>query len=694
MTFRVTAFLLLAGLIVPIYFNSLNADWHLDDEPNILLNPGLHLQTLSVESIGKALFADKVGRSGLYRPLACLSFALNWYVGEQDPFGYHLVNIGLHGATAWALYLLCLSLLEVHSGTRMLGKADLSSIALLAAALWAVNPIQTQAVTYIVQRMAVMTALFYVLGMHSYVRARTARSSFRRRLSYGACFIWFACGLGSKENAIVLPLALLLVEWIVFQGGRLDFVKRPSFWGAAGILTVIALCLGLALTGGAPLEYLQGKYVMRPFTMGERLMTQPRVVLGYLSQLLYPLPGRLSIAHDIPLSTSLFHPWTTLPAMAAVAAGIVLAILGARRYPLLAMAVLFFFLNHGVESTFYPLELVFEHRNYLPALLLFLPVAAGLQRLLVNLKRSNHKLHAATAGTLAMALIGLGMGTHTRNTVWATEKSLWTDAVRKAPGNYRALFYAGLQFAWDDDPTPAKYRLALRLFERCMGVVRQDLKDSDHDRASLLGNMASIFYRTGHDEKAIILFHRALDLRPDYGRARYDLMNALIRVDRLEEAVQQSEQLVALHPRRPDYQNGRGFLLLWSGRDDQALACFQKALGQGGSGDDLMLRTGVALTRLKSWRNGIWFLQQAARQRPTDPIPWLVMIENRLRAGDRKGAERSARRLVTKFPVTTIADSLKTIAPGHRRPPIAVALVRPLIGEALETGLTELLRHE
>ncbi|MFZ5573392.1 MAG: tetratricopeptide repeat protein [Thermodesulfobacteriota bacterium] len=688
--FRIPAFLLLAGLIVPIYYNSLKAEWHLDDEPNILLNQRLHIETLSLDSIGKAIFSRKLGRPGLYRPLAYLSFALNWYAGGRDPVGYHLVNIILHTATAWLLYLLCRSLLEIRPGLKESGKETAASTALLAAAIWAINPIQTQAVTYIVQRMAVMAAFFYVLGMLSYVKARTAPGLFQRRFAYGRCCFWFVCGLGAKENVALLPLSLLLVEWIFFQNGGFDFIKRPLFWIVAGVSVLAILVTVLALTGGAPLEYMSRRYSARPFTIWERLLTQPRVLMIYLSQLFYPLPQRLSITHDLALSTSFFHPWTTLPAMIGAMASIVLAALSARRYPLFSVAVLFFFLNHGVESSFFPLELVFEHRNYLPSLLLFLPVAAGLQRVLGYLKNHNHWLLAATVGVLAMTLIGLGLGTHIRNETWATRKSLWIDAVRKSPANYRALFQAGLQFAWDDHPTQEKYDLALLLFERCLNVAPQELKDSDGDRASIWGNMASIFYRTRQYGSAIELFHKSLELNPNYGMARHDLIAALIQVGRLDEALEQSEKLVRQHPFRPDYQSRRGFLLLWSNQYDQALTCFQRALRQGDGTNDLMVNTGAALTKLNQWRNGIWFLNQAARLRPLDPFPRLAMIENRVLAGDREGAERNARKLVTAFPAGSIMAALATIDPRHGRPPLSIEVIRPFIRDALTADLVEL----
>ena len=171
----------------------------------------------------------------------------------------------------------------------------------------------------------------------------------------------------------------------------------------------------------------------------QRLMTEPRIVVFYLSQIFYPIISRYSIEHDIAVSTSLLDPWSTLPGIILVLVLIGIGLSQMRKRPILSFAILFFFLNHVIESSIIPLELVFEHRNYLPSLFLFLPVAVAIKWLLDYYKKRNRSLAVILVAFVTILLILLGTGTYTRNRVWLTERTLWEDAAKKAPGSNRPL---------------------------------------------------------------------------------------------------------------------------------------------------------------------------------------------------------------------------------------------------------------
>jgi len=313
-------FCLLFILILVTYANSFKAGWHLDDFDNILRNDALHIRQLTPRALAGTLFAeptaDGSSKSILYRPLACLTFGLNWYAGQSNVLGYHLVNVGIHLSTTFFLFITILSLYRTP-GLQKRPHGEACFVALLAAVLWAVNPIQTQAVTYIVQRMASMAAMFYIIGLFCYLTARQSNRKIRQAAYFSGAAGAFFCALASKENAITFPLALLLLEIIFFQ----DFTERKNkrIWlGVFAVATLALMAAGtLFLLGGEPLKILNG-YKSRPFTLWQRLMTEPRVLCVYLSQLFYPVPTRLSIEHDIIYSASLIRPWTTLPAILAV----------------------------------------------------------------------------------------------------------------------------------------------------------------------------------------------------------------------------------------------------------------------------------------------------------------------------------------------------------------------------------------
>jgi hypothetical protein len=214
------AFSLLFFLIIIVYGNTFQASWHLDDYSNIVNNPVIKITDLYPQTLFKSFFAGREGdvypQKSIYRPIACLSFALNWYVDQHNVFGYHLVNIVIHFLTAFFLYLTLLNLFntpnlkEKYSGSEFF-------IALLAATLWAINPIQTQAVTYIVQRMAAMATMFYILALYFYTKARVENIKYKKNIFFFCCFLSFIFAIGSKENAATLPVALILLEIIFFQ---------------------------------------------------------------------------------------------------------------------------------------------------------------------------------------------------------------------------------------------------------------------------------------------------------------------------------------------------------------------------------------------------------------------------------------------------------------------------------------------
>jgi len=313
------AFALLFFLVFLIYSNTFQASWHLDDYHNILENPRLKIENLQPQSIVQTFYASfdrgLYSKNKIYRPVVCLSFALNWYFGQDNPFGYHLVNIGVHFITAFLLFLTILALFESPNLRRRYRGSEYF-IALLAAALWAINPIQTQAVTYIVQRMASMAAMFYIAGIFFYVKARLDDSRAARILFYLGCCLAFILALGSKENAVLLPISLILVEFIFFRDLSRPLTRWVFFAIIAGGVIFIGVVGALLFINGNPLGVLN--YSHRPFTLPERLLTEPRIVFFYLSQIFYPVATRLSIEHDISVSTSIIDPWSTAFCIIAV----------------------------------------------------------------------------------------------------------------------------------------------------------------------------------------------------------------------------------------------------------------------------------------------------------------------------------------------------------------------------------------
>ena len=493
-------------IILFAYSNSFQASWQLDDKPNILKNPRIQLSQFSTDSILQTAFA-KPGSGGFYRPVACMTLALNWYFGQDDVFGYHLVNFLIHCLTAWFLFLTIRTLFSTPRLRGHYNSGQIEFIAVMATLLWALNPIQVQAVTYIVQRMTSMAAMFSILVVFFYLKARLNEDNKKRSFFLVFAAFNYVLALLSKENAITVILLLPIFEILFFEHrlGR-SFVSKT----AAGILLggLISLLAGMALHPEL-FDFVITYYNNRPFTMMERLLTEQRVVLFYISQLFFPSPGRLSIEHDIILSTSLLNPWTTIAAIVVNFLLILLAIKLYKKQPLVSLAILFFFLNHVVESTIVPLELVFEHRNYLPSMFLFLPLAQGFNRVLTKVRHNRLKL-IVCIGFLSLILATEGYAVYIRNKAWQTEETLWLDAVAKAPNSSRPLATLAIKLAWGPNPSKEKYRRALSLMERTLSM-RMSRKLLD---AAQLGNMASIHSKLSDHKKAILYYENALQISP------------------------------------------------------------------------------------------------------------------------------------------------------------------------------------
>ena len=277
------AFTLLLFLILLIYSNTFQSSWHFDDKPNIVNNYHLHLKDLRLKSLLQAFFSNPRNpwetSNTMYRPVACLTFAFNWYFGKDNVVGYHIMNITIHILTAYFLYLAILNLFRSPNiNTKFNGNEHF--IALLAATIWAVNPIQTQAVTYIVQRMTSLAAMFYILGIYFYIKARIEGLPSKRILLIISCFLSYLFALGSKENAAMLPVALLLVEFVFFQDMGSQKTRRVFIGIAVGIGMLVLITGLLLFMKGDPLLFLKG-YACRPFSFTERLMTEPRIIIYY-----------------------------------------------------------------------------------------------------------------------------------------------------------------------------------------------------------------------------------------------------------------------------------------------------------------------------------------------------------------------------------------------------------------------------
>ncbi len=433
-------FLITLSFIALIYSNILHAPFLLDDN-NIRQDKTLQNATfLSIE----------------FRHITHLSFALNNSLG-WGVAGFHVFNIFLHMLNVILLYYLLHLTLRLSSQQSSMN-GTFRFIPLFAATLFALHPIQTSAVTYIVQRAAVLATFFCLCSLIVYIKSVLSEN---RRLSlfvlYPGSFILLLFGLFSKEQVVVFPVIILLYDFFFLSSFRWRTLSSRLL-PITGIFVLIALLVVIRFHGLATLQdilsiYARGDTPIPPrawtaldvfWTPIQHVLTEFRVVSRYLSLLIFPLYSRMvfDFGPSYPLSTGLFSPPATLLSMLFIAGLVALSVLYAKKHPLLSFGILFYLVLISLESfVAVGSDLYFEHRNYLPGIGIFLSVSY----LIVSLPR---KIRPVKAWYLFIALcLSLSYLTYERNFAWQTVESLWQDTLKKAPHNKRAKYSIAYDYA-------------------------------------------------------------------------------------------------------------------------------------------------------------------------------------------------------------------------------------------------------
>lgn len=359
------------------YLPGLTGHFIFDDGANLRLNPFLAIDKLDFSTLRLAAFSGGAGLFG--RPISMASFAVNHYFSGLDPYAFKAVNLAIHLLNGVLVFAFARLLLGLH--LRLRGAADDNAVAwaaLAVAALWLLHPFNLTGVLYVVQRMTSLAALFTLAGLTLYLYGRRSLLDGKQSgfAAIGvAIFVFTPLAALCKENGVLLPLFVLAIEAILLHWEAPELRLRHTLMALVIAPIVVALLFGLFYVSNNP-GLILGGYMWRDFSLTERLMTEARVLWFYLHMIVLPGMGEMGLHHDdIEISRGMLSPWTTLPAIA----GLLLLALGAfalrNKQPLLAFGVAFFFAGHALESTVIPLELAFEHRNYLPMFGILLPLA-------------------------------------------------------------------------------------------------------------------------------------------------------------------------------------------------------------------------------------------------------------------------------------------------------------------------------
>jgi len=577
--------LLIFGVLVfGIYSNTFKSPFILDDQPKIEDNSHIRLNKLSLNDIVNAGI-----KSSKSRPFAYMSFALNYYFHRYALFGYHIVNIGIHFLTGLFLYLFIKITLTLPTVRLNVKHSDL--IAFFTAFIWLVHPLQTQSVTYIVQRMNSMASMLFIISFLFYVKGRLSESRSYKSGWFIASVVSWLISLGTKQITVTLPLLIFLYEWYFFQDLNEAWLKDKLKYIL--IIVVFIIIISLFYLGLNPIEKLQsiGDYSRKEFTLSQRVFTQFRVVLYYISLIVVPYPGRLNLDYDFPLSYSIFNPLTTIFSLFMIIGLIGLAIYLARKERIISFCILWYFGNLVVESSIIPLAIIFEHRTYLPSMLIFVIPVLLLYRYV--------RPQWFNIAILCAVLVIFSVWTYQRNKVWTDKVTLWRDCVKKSPNKARPHNNLGEALAnlEKTDEAMSHYLKALQIKPdypdalNNIGIAVGKKGKADEaieyyfkalkinpDFPDALNNLGVALKRKGEANEAIKHFLRALKLKPDYASAHNNLGVALSEKGETQKAINHYLKALQIKPDDADAHNNLGISLTNKGEIDEAMKHYSKAL--------------------------------------------------------------------------------------------------------------------
>lgn len=418
-----------------VYSSGLSGPFVFDDAPNVQFNRFIAIQGISLNSLTEA--AGSSGSSRLGRPLSMVSFALNYYMTGLDPFYFKLTNLMIHLANGLGIFFLTLLLLNVSQRENQLrlDMVQLRTISLAVAAAWLLHPFNLTGVLYVVQRMTSLSAFFSIWGLVLFLWGRIRLSKGRGGVvPVLASFLVFTpLAVLSKESGALLPVFMLLTEVVFFSFRVADAPARKLLLGCYLLFMVIPIIGLLGYTAAYP-HWLLAGYENRDFTLAERLMTEARVLWFYLWQIVLPSNAQMGLYHDdIVNSTGLLKPVSTLVSIVGILVLLGGAFVLRKKASLLSFGILFFFAGHVLESTLLPLDIAYEHRNYLPMVGILLPMFYYL------LNPSIHPGFLGLRRTGAVLLIVLfAFGTYMRANDWSNPYDFALAEYQHHPDSVRA----------------------------------------------------------------------------------------------------------------------------------------------------------------------------------------------------------------------------------------------------------------
>jgi len=547
------ALLLISFLTIVLYGNTLDVPFYFDDETSIVESSVIHTGTLS--DIYQAFKLRFVGY---------WTFALNYQYGGGDVTSFHITNIAIHLINGLLVYWFCSILFKLNNGkAKSFDKLE-KWLPLIAALIFIAHPLHTQAVTYIVQRSASLTALFYLISVIAYLKCRMVTSKFR--LVVWCCTLLASAMLAifTKQNAFTLPIVLFLTEVIFFKT-----LSNKQIVAILLVPSLTLICTSLFIPETlSVLDDLTRE--TKAYSRLEYLLSQANILWIYTAKFFYPVPLRLEYLYD-QNSFSNIQSYIALLAHLVVIGS---ALLFSKRYALICFGVLFYYSAMLVESSIIPIQdMAVEHRTYLPNVGLIISLVGFSSLLLENLNSSKHKINLFFV--CSVFVVGaLSLLTYQRNEQWRDPITFYKHELKYGPDNPRVL--NNLADAYFEIEEIDK---ALPLLKHSLSIDAENLTNTQavnmlamligykkYEEAEMLGeslikevkrpflkrgvlvNLGIMHLEQNKLEKAEIAFKRALNFKPITSKVMLGLAVSLAKQNKLDEAEFYTSQVLKADP--------------------------------------------------------------------------------------------------------------------------------------------------
>lgn len=535
------------------YFNVIDGEFQFDDYLTIMTN-------LSIKNIGN--LADPNNFAGIMsgqRFITDMTFAINYYYDRLNPRGYHLVSIALHFFTACMVFVLARRMSAFDAAIPE-GRARI--FAFLSAAVFALHPVNTAAVSYISQRAEILSTFFFLLALYVFLRSLDSPGILRKSLLSGGVVVSFILSIWSKLTTISFPALLFLTDILATRGRGL--LKRIPLYAA---VSAVAIIIGYNFMSGTGASHDIG-YSLERIDLRTYLLTQCRVVLTYIRLLFLPINQNLD--YDYRLSESIFE-WDTGLSFLSIVGLLGAALVARKRRPIPAFGIFWFFLTLSPTSSVVPvIDVIFEHRVYLPSFGFSLIAAFFILKGTDLLERIAPKrmTWGHVAGVITVVLLcSMVFASARRNMVWQSKISLWADVVAKSPHKPRAYMNYGQALS-----EKGFYRESIEVLRR--GLQCKD--DGSVQWSELYRELGVSYYKAGDLEEAIKAYRNGRHYAPKDPTLLNNLSIALYDRGEYDQAQMFAEMAVQSNPVFPDVYNTMGNIHFRRGEYEKALNFFMR----------------------------------------------------------------------------------------------------------------------